>query len=511
VVEGEGWVLHVDPGIRAPQLARFVAELDLRTAQLTRFFGRAPSAPIHVWLYANEGQKRALMGASGTQLARPWSREIHVDGFDVPHGVLKHELAHIFAADLADGPLHVPARFGLWPNMVLIEGLAVAADWPARGLTVHQWTRAMRALGLAPDLAESLGPTGFWRAPGPRGYTVAGSFIRHLVDTRGVAPLAAAYASGDLEAAYGAPLQALLDEWAHMIDALPLGDDERALAEHRFRAGSIFPRACARSMGSKVREAERALARGALDEGRAAIESILALDSGRVDLGMSYARALSSAGADADARAWLAALAARPGVTRRARAQLRELDGDLAWRAGALDDARARFRGVLAERFGEDVDRLQQVKLAAIDALGTATTATTAVVARRYLTGELGVDRAAPLLAAVDARAADDALAAYLLAKAYEQLGLDAEAEATARRALTLRLPSAAVRREAELVVGRAAWRAGHAEASAAAFERVVATSTQAARRLDALDWAERARRGAPMPPGAARTGPRSP
>ena len=59
--------------------------------------------------------------------------------------VLKHELAHVFAAGLTDSPLGVPLRHGLVPDALLIEGVAMAAEWPLHeGLDLHQWAAAMR-------------------------------------------------------------------------------------------------------------------------------------------------------------------------------------------------------------------------------------------------------------------------------------------------------------------------------------------------------------------------------
>ncbi|MCA9189394.1 MAG: hypothetical protein KDA99_27405, partial [Planctomycetales bacterium] len=102
------------------------------------------------------------MGAGRTQIARPWARQIHIHGFDVPHRVLKHELAHVFAGELAAPPFRVPGTLGIFVNIGVVEGVAVAADWPASELTVHGWTRAMRSLGLAPDMRRMMGPVGIW-------------------------------------------------------------------------------------------------------------------------------------------------------------------------------------------------------------------------------------------------------------------------------------------------------------------------------------------------------------
>ena len=41
-----------------------------------------------------------LVGAAHTQFAKPWRREIHVNGLSFPHPVIKHELVHAMMFDL---------------------------------------------------------------------------------------------------------------------------------------------------------------------------------------------------------------------------------------------------------------------------------------------------------------------------------------------------------------------------------------------------------------------------
>src|SRR5690606_36972577 len=107
------------------------------------------------------------------------------------HQVLRHELAHVVAGEFGDPLFGVAARrvlgLPLAFNVGLIEGIAVAADWPdhfVRPLTPHQSVKAMLELGVAPPV-EKLLSTGFFQFSAARSYTVAGSFLRFLLETRG--------------------------------------------------------------------------------------------------------------------------------------------------------------------------------------------------------------------------------------------------------------------------------------------------------------------------------------
>src|SRR5690606_26066714 len=170
---------------------------------------------------------------------------------------------HLVTARIGRGPFGVAASFrGLVPLPGLIEGAAVAADWPGGALSVHEEARAMRDLGLAPDLTKILNAFGFWTQPAARAYTYAGSFIRWLIETHGAESFARAFRSGDFVAAYGAPLADLAAEWEVFLDGRPVSAEARALAETRLRRPSILSQSCARETAALRDDARQARASG---------------------------------------------------------------------------------------------------------------------------------------------------------------------------------------------------------------------------------------------------------
>ena len=139
------------------------------------------------------------MGASHTQVAKPWRREIYLQYESFPHPVIKHELAHALAGAFGD-PIFAVARRDVRFNIGLIEGLAVAVGDREGRLTLDQQVKAMRALGMEPPLSRVLG-LGFFGEPPARSYTVAGSFVRFLLDEKGPAPLRELYRRYEFNAA----------------------------------------------------------------------------------------------------------------------------------------------------------------------------------------------------------------------------------------------------------------------------------------------------------------------
>lgn len=484
----EHFEIYVDPALPAEQLEALVQDHEFRWAQLSAFFGRSPAGKIRSFLYADVAQKGRLMGAKNTQIARPWAKEIHLNGYDFPHPVLKHELAHIFAAELASGPFKVPTRAGVLVNIGVVEGVAVAADWRVQELTVHEWTKAMRALNLAPDLRRSLDLAGFWSLSSAKAYTAAGSFLRWLADERGIDKLAVLYDKSDFFLAYGEPLEVLVGQWEQYIDALPLPETDLLVAEHRFKQPAIFQKVCAHRSANLAAAGQRRLAGGDLEGGRAALLELLSYGGDPVGPLLSIAEAEAKRGELAQAEALLDQALGANNASERSLAAAREAKGNLAWRRGDLEAARAAFQEVLRLHLSTSADRLQHARLALL-----LEPPEVQVVLRSYLLGELSPPAALVRLGAMSRAHPDDPLLHYLYGKALENQGLHPEGIEEMRAALLGPLPAESLTLEAQASLGRMLLRAGRSEEARWAFEALATQSKSEGARLEALDWAARA------------------
>lgn len=479
--------LWIDPSIEKRTLQQLIEDHQLRYRQLAEFFGVAPKRRLVSYVYRDTDQKRTLMGAANTQLSRPWAGEIHIDGFETPHRVLKHELAHLFAAELAGGPFKVPALGGLLINLGIVEGTAVAADWPARVLTTHQWAQAMRVLGLAPDLRKALYPTGFWSQSSVRAYTAAGSFLRWLIETRGIDRFKVLYRSNDFEESYGTGLDALVTEWETFLDGLGIAPEERVLAEHRFRQPSIFQRVCPHTTAHLAEEGFQSLMHGDLERATERFERVLEYDPGRADVLLSLAKAHGERSEIERGRTFARRALDTEGMTERGKADATQTLADLAWRSGDLAEAARGYEEVLALHLSEDSDRLQTVKLEALERPPEV-----AEPLMRYLTGDLPAPEALVLLAERTHEHPDDPLLRYLYGKRLESVSPE-EGVRQMQRALELGLASPAVRLEAELSLARMLLRSGQASEAERRFTAIARTATRAVVALEARDWTERA------------------
>ncbi|OGQ25671.1 MAG: hypothetical protein A2138_22760 [Deltaproteobacteria bacterium RBG_16_71_12] len=150
-------VVHADPlAVRPKDVDAVLAEGTLWLDRLAVRLGTKPAGDIHVWLHADRGTAAHFTGAAHVDFALPWRREIHVEGVDVPHRSLGHELAHVVAGELSTAPLRIPSRFVFFHRAAITEGVAVALtpELAANGgLTVKEQAAAMRRAGFAPGTA----------------------------------------------------------------------------------------------------------------------------------------------------------------------------------------------------------------------------------------------------------------------------------------------------------------------------------------------------------------------
>ena len=492
------FVIHYDdtPAIRA-DLALIAADHEFRLAQVCAAIGVDPETlgTIHSFYFATSARKARLMGARHVEMAKPWLRHIYLTHEEFPHASLRHEIAHVVAGSFGDPWFHVAARrvagLPVLVNPGLIEGLAVALDWPgsSRSMTPHQAMRAMELLGFAPDPAEVFSVK-FLTLSSARGYTAAGSFLRFLLDRYGAAPVRAVYASGgDFAAAFGKPQRELVAEWRAMLATIEVPASALETARDRFAKGGVFDRPCPHALARRESEAGQRLGRGDRPGAVRLMRGVCADAPGDAGYALGLA-AMLAPGDDAEA-AEAAAI------------YQRWADGDHATPIRAIAiEAQARTAGLAGDRNAAQrhVDRalalpLDDDRRRTFEAMDRALRATSADAPflRGYFFGA-GVDDLAWAAMAVvfDRR---DPFARYLLALQFIERDLPVLASGLLVRALDDGLPSPRFVRAAARRLAVAGWRAGRP----AAVERAAAALDGSGLEVDralAADW--RARLAAP-------------
>ncbi len=414
-IEGERCRVVHARAIAPDRAQRFARECEGHVVQVERWLGVRGPATVTVFLFESAAQKQRMMGAAGTNIAKPWRAEVYVQDASYPHRVLGHEIAHVIAAGAARGPFEIAGSVGGWlPNPGLIEGLAVAASPRDEDLSPMDWAKAMKDLDLLPNL-ESLFTLSFLGESSALAYTVSGAFVGWVRDTYGGEVVVAWYGGADLREATGKSWSELQAAWHAELDAIKLPEAARVQAAAKFDKPGFFKRRCPRTVDGCRERAGTLGEAGDTVGAMAELERALELEPAHVALQIDKAELLLLSSKVEEGEAALRRLADDESVARHHRDRALRAIGDLAFARGDTEVARKAFEEVLSRTVDANGKRALAVKLAATKdaALRPALVA--------LLVGVVGKrpDKlaATELLGALDRERPGDGLPAYLLAR----------------------------------------------------------------------------------------------
>jgi len=277
-----------------------------RYEQLRATLGANVPIRIATYLYPDPETKAALTGSRTTSVAPTWlpTPQMHLlqDRFQ---SSFAHELAHVVSREFGMPVLRASPAIGL------VEGLAVAVEPPDGLPSLHaQVAAALRHredLGIYRDslsvgVAAQLRPFGFWTGRGAVSYVTMGSFVGFLLDEYGAEYVKRAYASGNLEAAFGKSVEALAREWEHFVRQQPEDAEATALVMARFAQPGLFEIRCPHYVPPVVRHlraARDAVERGQVDAAERAYDRALRADPNHIGAVTGWA-ALRLAEGDAE-------------------------------------------------------------------------------------------------------------------------------------------------------------------------------------------------------------------
>lgn len=480
------------PGAKRQRIAD---DCDFRVRQMERWFGLRQRERVRVFVFRDADEKRRLMGAASTNIAKPWRREIYLQDDAWPHPVLAHEMAHIVAGNTGRGPFRVAGPLGgLWPDFALVEGVAVAAAWAnssPSGLTPHQWTRAMIEQNLAPPLSQLFGG-GFLQQQRRVAYTLAGSALRFIVETHGARALRRIYAGQDVRAVLGVSVEELDRRFRAFIATVPLPDAARALAQQRFTGSSILSSVCPHEKAKLTRELEGDLAAGDAAEAEDTCRRVLAIDPAETGVRATLAAVLARQGDLAAARAELERLQRPPPAAPTVIAAARQMIADEAWRSGRPEAALAIYRELLGQPSDRDALRVLQVKTLALEG-----SARQHELIFGVLVGEPGraVDGATAVYLLRELRAErSDGLPYYLEARQLLNRERFADAGRLLAEARLRGLPTPEIALEAVRAEALARFATGDLARSAELWRELARRSSSAGLIAEASEWLQRVR-----------------
>ncbi|MAA78959.1 MAG: hypothetical protein CL916_06835 [Deltaproteobacteria bacterium] len=326
-------------------------DVEFRYQELKYFFQEDPvvwkKSKMEIYVYPNAEVQQELMGSRRTFVARPWTHQMHLRWEEIGDSVLAHEMAHLFTAPFAPWPFRLAVKNGIGVDTGLVEGIAVAADWPPDELDPHRASAALRILKKAPDIRLLFGAGGFWSQPSGKAYTMTGSFVRWLVDEYGIEKFKKLYRTGDMEDAFGVDVYILIEKWESFLDTIVLEDRDIAIAEHRYSRRTIFEKVCARSLAETKRIARQAYRSQSYDVAMTLYEQALEKEPNNPRSLYAKSRILMAKENWFKAEEWIGySLQKDLGVTYKA--LFIEQLGDIYWHRGEIEKARIQYKKCLS-------------------------------------------------------------------------------------------------------------------------------------------------------------------
>lgn len=411
-----------------------------------RFFGvRGPERLVAIF-FRDAEEKRRLMGAMDTYIAKPWRGEVYLQMAPYPHPVLGHEIAHVVAGSFGAGPFRIAGSYGgLLPNPGLIEGAAVAASPDDDALTGREWAAAMHRLGILPKVDDIFG-LAFLGGASSKSYAVAGAFVTFVIEKYGTPRFRRWYGGASVAEVYGKPLSELEREFVALLEVVTLSADVLDFARARFDKPGVFHRRCPHAVDRERKAGDKCRDAGRFEAAKAAYERAIAWDPKHADTRLSRLSVDLKTGDEASkaqARRAISEMANDSATRRTVRDRARELLADDLALSLKPSEARDLYLDLAARSLDEDAARTFEVKARLLE------TPLLSEVLFALLLGRGG--RApdgfsGPLL--LGKRLGDEPILAYLAARNLAQRGLHREAEPLFVRALSLSPESPRILRE---------------------------------------------------------------
>jgi hypothetical protein len=351
--------------LRPEESALLVKDCEEQLTEVESKLGVRGPERIRAWFFRDATEKKRLMGAGDTYIAKPWRHEVYLQLGAYPHPVLGHELAHVVAGTFGHGPFRVAGSLGGWlPNPGLIEGIAVAASPHDDDLTELQWARAMLDLGKLPSLRQVFS-LGFLGTAASTSYTVAGAFVQWAMERFGQATVRGWYGGGDIETLTGLSWTGpagLEEAFKAHLATLEVPSEALGVARARFDRPGVFRRACPHVVDALEADASRCAEAHRVGCARGLWDKVLAKDPLHYGVQLQAAFFELREGDEALGRSRLEALLDNPKVPSPVRDRAEETLADADFLRGHLEEARQRYETMALRVLGEDIGRTLEVK-----------------------------------------------------------------------------------------------------------------------------------------------------
>lgn len=251
-IETKNFIIHYDNSVIDSVTIKIIAlNHEYFFERLSSGLGFSPKEKINSFIFNNAPQKKIYFGSEQADIAKPWLNEIYISK-DSWEKTLKHELTHIFSAEIGKGIFRLADSF----NPALIEGFAEAIDNNYDDIDLHTVAASAFHYGYKIDIKELFSGLNFFKTFSGLSYLYAGSFTKYLIDNYGIKSFSIFYKTGNSQKAFGKSIDRLATDYLEFLKGSPvLLSAEQT--EYYFARQSIFQKVCPRQIASDLKKADK--------------------------------------------------------------------------------------------------------------------------------------------------------------------------------------------------------------------------------------------------------------
>ena len=243
-IKTEHFIIHL-PHYYTPEQAKLTAELhEYYFENISEKLDIEPAEKIETFIFRDAEQKREYFGAGAADVTKIWQYRIFTNDVQT---TLKHELIHIFSAEIGVTPFKVAADF----NPAMIEGFATAVENKVGEHTVHYMAALALNSGFNVNLQNLFKGFNFFGSNSSVGYIYSGSFIKFLMDRYGVNEVKRLYGDIDFNRYFGKSLKSLSAEHEDFLQSLNFEFNAHSAAL-RFGYKPLIQKACPRFIANNL-------------------------------------------------------------------------------------------------------------------------------------------------------------------------------------------------------------------------------------------------------------------
>ena len=259
-------------------------EHEMRLSQLEKMYNIRWKTKIDSYIFESGEQKKQLMGAGNTLISKPWLEEIYINySGSFPQSHLKHELSHIIASKFSNRWLHIPMKFGIIPQMGIVEGFAVSSEDDIGELTLFEKMAILKKINKFPPLEKMVSFEGFWGYNSYFSYQTVGGFLKFLRIKYGVKKLKKLYKKESFKLAYNKNILQLKDEYLSFLDNIEINNKYIPKIKHNFSQKSVFKRVCPHDILEIKEEAQKLMRNRGFEQGIKYGEKLLKLEPDNIN------------------------------------------------------------------------------------------------------------------------------------------------------------------------------------------------------------------------------------